>query len=191
MYRWRKTAILLRAALLIGLSVVAAVSVPLLMGLGIGPFRSLFSPEIGLFTLLFASSALVFTLGSVIAAKGRGYILFTLAALIIIILPIHTLSSETEKSRPIIHKIPQSFHGTVVIHYGESDYPPIPKIKGYEVIRISESGSYRTSSPRPPRGIRHVLVDEKGNEIQPISIPGETFKLGITPDIKISEYEVP
>jgi hypothetical protein len=127
MFRWRKSAILLRTALLIGLSIIAAASVTVMMGLGIWRLQDLFSHEFGLFILLFASSAFVFTIGSLIAIKERGYLVFLLASLIIIYLPIHILNSEVEKHKPVIHHIPQNFHGTVVIHFGDPNYPPIFK----------------------------------------------------------------
>lgn len=116
MFRWSKTAILLRIALLTGLSIIAAASVPFMMGFGIWRLRDLFSPEIGLFMVLFASSGLVFTIGSVVAVKQKGYLLFMLAALLFIVLPIHVLAAEAEKNRPVVHRIPEQFHGTVVIH---------------------------------------------------------------------------
>jgi len=190
MFRWKRAAILLRTTLLFGLSIIAAASVTVMMGLGIWRLKDFFSPEFGLFMLLFASSAIVFTIGSFVAIKGKGYLIFLLASLIIIYLPINTLASEVEKNRPVIHNIPQSFHGTVVIHFGDLDYPPIPKKKGYEVINIPINGVYKTSSPRPARGIRHVLVDEQGN-VKDISIPGETFKNGFDSGVTISEYKVP
>ncbi|MGO4347305.1 hypothetical protein AB4Z45_17615 [Paenibacillus sp. MCAF9] len=191
MFRWRKSAIFLRTALLIVLSIIAAASVTVMMGLGIWGIQNLFSPEFGLFILLFASSAIVFSVGSLVAIKEKGYVIFLLASLVIIYLPINMLVSEVEKSRPVIHHIPQSFHGTVVIHFGDSSSPPISKKKGYEVINISENGIYKTSSPRPVRGIRHVLVDELGNEVKKISISGETMKYGSDPGVTISEYTVP
>lgn len=116
MFRWSKTAILLRIALLTGLIIIAATSVPFMMGFGIWRLRDLFSPEIGLFMVLFASSGLVFTIGSVVAVKQKGYLLFMLAALLFIVLPIYVLAAEAEKNRPVVHRIPEQFHGTVVIH---------------------------------------------------------------------------
>ncbi|WP_169087748.1 DUF6843 domain-containing protein [Paenibacillus sp. PL91] len=191
MFRWSKAALWLRLILLIGLSVVAAASVPFLMGFGIWRLQDLFSPELGLFMILFASSSLVFTVGSFIASKKRGHKLFMLASLIIIYFAVSTLVSEAEKSRPVIHQIPHSFHGTVTIHYGEPHYPPIPRIKGYEVIRIPENGIYYTSSPRPSRGIRHTIVDERGQSIHNINSLDEISKYGDSPTAMISEYEVP
>ncbi|WP_139991102.1 DUF6843 domain-containing protein [Paenibacillus paridis] len=191
LFRWSRAMIWLRIILLIGLSFLAAASVPFLIGFGFGKLSHLFSPEIGAFAILFASSSIVFTIGSLVSLKERGYLLFMLAALVLIIYPSLTLAAEAEKSRPTIHEIPQSFHGTVSIHYGVPDYPPIPKIKGYQVISIPEDGIYKTSSPRPPRGIRHTLVDEKGKEIRPLTINGEMMRLGSQPAMTISEYEVP
>ncbi|WP_141502181.1 DUF6843 domain-containing protein [Paenibacillus luteus] len=191
LFRWSRAMIWLRVILLIGLSLLAAASVPFLIGFGIGKLSHLFSPEIGAFAILFASSAIVFTIGSLVSLKERGYLLFMLAALVLIFYPSFNLASEVEKSRPAIHEIPQSFHGTVIIHYGVPDYPTIPKIKGYQVISIPEDGIYKTSSPRPPRGIRHTLVDEKGKEIRLLTINGEMMRLGSQPEVTISEYKVP
>jgi hypothetical protein len=84
MFRWSRAALWLRTLLFIGLSVVAAASVPFLMGFGIWRLQDLFSPEMVLFMLLFASSSIVFTIGSFIAIKKRGHKLFMLASLIII-----------------------------------------------------------------------------------------------------------
>lgn len=191
MFRWKRAAILSRIALLIGLSIMATASVPLLMGIGIWRIQDLFSPEFGLFMILFVSSALVFTIGSLIAIKGKGYVLFLFASLIIIYLPINMLISQAEKNRPVLHHIPQHFHGTVIIHYGDPNYPPIQRIKGYDVITIAANGIYKTSSPRPFKSIRHLLVDEQGITVKKLSISGETFKNGPSPSISISEYTVP
>ena len=93
MFRWSRSAFWLRTLLLLGLSIIAAASVPFMMGFGIWRLRDLFSPELRLFMMLFASSALVFTIGSFIALKKRGHLLFTLASLIIIYLAVSTLAA--------------------------------------------------------------------------------------------------
>ncbi|CAM4512663.1 hypothetical protein FHS16_003389 [Paenibacillus endophyticus] len=191
MFRWRRPAIWLRIVLFIGLSIIAAASVFFMIGFGIWRLRDLFIPEAMLFMLLFASSSAVFIIGSLISTKKKGYLPFILASIVIIYLPNHIIAAAVEQNRPVIHQIPQDFHGTVSIYYGEEGSPPIPRIKGYEVIKIPISGIYHTSSSRPSRGIKHMLVDEHGADIQPISIPGEMSKSGDKPAISISSYEVP
>lgn len=191
LFRRKRTAVWLRVLLLFGLSAAAAVSVPFMMGFGWLRLQDLFSPELGLFMLLFASSSLVFSIGTFVAAKQRGYWIFLLSSALIVFFAVQMLAAEAEKSRPDLHLIPQSFHGTVQIHYGMPGFPPIPKEKGYEVIRIPASGIYQTSSARPARGIRHILTDGQGKQARDIQIPGETMKLGSEPGATISEYEVP
>ncbi|MCA0757093.1 hypothetical protein KP806_18685 [Paenibacillus sp. N4] len=191
LFRRERTALWLRVLLLFGLSAAAAASVPFMMGFGWWRLQDLFSPELGLFMLLFASSALVFSIGAFIAAKKRGYLAFLLCSALIAFAAVQMLAAEAEKSRPVLHLIPQSFHGTVQIHYGMPGLPPIPKENGYEVIRIPASGIYKTSSDRPERGIRHILTDGQGKQVLVIQIPGETGKLGSEPGVTISEYEVP
>ncbi|OBZ11202.1 hypothetical protein [Bacillus sp. FJAT-26390] len=85
MFRWGRASLWLRTLLFIGLSIAAAASVPFLTGFGLWRLQDLFSPEMVLFMLLFASSSLVFTIGTFIALKKRGHKLFMLASLIIYI----------------------------------------------------------------------------------------------------------
>jgi hypothetical protein len=191
MFRWRRASFWLRTSLLIVASLIAATSVPFMMGFGIWRLRDLVSPELGLFILFFAGSALVFSFGSRVASQGHGYKVFIPGSIVIILLAVSMLASETEKSRPMLHRIPQDFHGAVEIYFGDPDYPPIPWEKGYEVIRIPKSGIYKTSSERPMRGIRHILVDQQGTDLREIHIPGESGRNGPHPGIMISGYEVP
>jgi hypothetical protein len=191
LFRLPRASFWLRTSLLILVSFIAATSVPFMMGLGVWRLRDLISPEFRLFILLFASSALVFSLGSQVARKGRGHKVFISGSIIIIILTVNILASEAEKSRPVLHRIPQDFHGVVEIHFGDPQYPLIPREKGYEVIRIPDDGVYKTSSERPRRGIRHILVDDEGKDLQDIRIPGESFSNGPQPGVSISKYEVP
>ncbi|NIK79014.1 hypothetical protein FHS15_004160 [Paenibacillus castaneae] len=90
-FRWRRTPLWLRAVMLFGLSIIAAASVPFLIGFGVWRIRDLFSPELRLFIMFFASSALLFTIGSIVAIKERGYFIFLLASLAIISLAINLL----------------------------------------------------------------------------------------------------
>jgi hypothetical protein len=153
--------------------------------------HDLFSPEFGLFLLLFASSALTFSVGILVARKGRGYFVFILGSILIIGFAVRFLAVEAESSRPVIHRIPQHFHGTVIIHYGDLGNPPIPKEDGYYVIRIPNDGVYKTSSLHPTRRTRHVLVDEQGLDVQELHINRESGSVGIIPGVMISEYVVP
>ncbi|WP_138754935.1 hypothetical protein [Paenibacillus sinopodophylli] len=82
-FRWRKPAILLRITMLVGLSMTASVSVCFMSGFGIWRIRDLFIPEVMLFMLLFASSAAVFTIGSLITIRNKEYYPFILASTII------------------------------------------------------------------------------------------------------------
>jgi hypothetical protein len=182
-----------RMSLFIMTIVLTAISVPIMMGLGfpLWPLHVLFSPELGLFYLLFASSALTFSVGILVARQGRGHLVFILGSILIIGFTIRILAIEAESGRPIIHLIPQHFHGTVTIHYGDPDHPPIPKENGYYVIHIPNNGVYQTSSLRPARGTRHILVDEQGLEIQELQINRESGSVGIIPGVMIGEYVVP
>jgi hypothetical protein len=193
LHRSHRVSIWFRTSLLIMTIVIAAMSVPIMMGLGfqLWPLHDLFSPELGLFYLLFASSALTFSVGILVTRKGRGYLVFILGSILLIGLTIRILAIEAESSRPVIHRIPQHFHGTVIIHYGDPGNPPIPKEDGYYVIHIPNNGVYRTSSLRPTRGIRHMLVDEQGLEVQELQINRESGSVGAIPGVMISEYVVP
>lgn len=86
----------IRAILLIVLSIIAALSVPSMMGFGIWSIRDFFSPEMGLFILFFASSALVFTIGTWIANNKRGYLPFIICSIFIIGMSIIMLASEVK-----------------------------------------------------------------------------------------------
>src|SRR5690554_2592135 len=68
-HRWHRVSTWFRTTLLILTSLIAAMSVSMMMGFRIWRLQDFISPEFGLFCLLFASSALTFSLGILVVRK--------------------------------------------------------------------------------------------------------------------------
>lgn len=189
--RTKKAAFVLQAFVFIALGLFGVMAVPSLAGLGMWRAGDLISSEVWLFFLFFTGTALSFAYGCQVARKGRGYAVYIPVSVVIAALAIGMLAREAEQSRPVIHQIPQGLHGKVEIHYGVAGYPLILEERGYYVIRIPDSGVYKTSSERPFRGTRRVLVDDQGKEIREIRITSESSSFSGLTGVTVDRYEVP
>ncbi|RXT03755.1 hypothetical protein [Ammoniphilus sp. CFH 90114] len=154
--------------------------------------RDFFSPEAGLFLLFFTGSALMCYFGFSVFEKVGGRRLFLVVSLGILLITGRWLYTDIEQNRPVLHLVPQEFHGTVEIYYGMQGYPAIQKAGGFYVLPISAEGVYKTSSVRPDRGIRYHLVDDKGKKVKELEIG--SFEMQDGTDVGaalIERYEVP